>query len=224
MMPMPVGRNGEDADGERADRPANGVGGPPAGRGAPPGAAAGGDRGGGGREQQDPAEREAQAGDVGRVQAGLGDVQAVRHDPEAGEDEAEGDGEADPRGARHMRPREDPGQRGAQDHRDAERRRRRPGQGQLEEVRDDERQPGDQQGALQRREAIAPRPAGSGEDEHPVGTLGRRGGCHRRSVPATRPDSQPARLWGRGTAHRHPAGAGGSHGAAGRVTPLASRL
>jgi hypothetical protein len=35
---MPVGRNGEDADGERADRPANGVGGPPAGRGAPPGA------------------------------------------------------------------------------------------------------------------------------------------------------------------------------------------
>jgi hypothetical protein len=103
-------------------------------------------------------------------------VKAVRHQPEAGEEQAEGDREADPRGARHVRPREDPGQRGAQDHRDAERRRRGAGENQLEQVRDDERQPGDQERALQRREALAPRPAERRREKRAIGRLGRRGG------------------------------------------------
>jgi hypothetical protein len=173
--------------------------GAPAVRGAPAASlrAAGGRGGGGaGCDEQEAADGEGHAGDVGRVQPGRGDVQPVRHDTEPGEQQAEGDGEAGPRGARHMRPREDPGQRRAEDHRDAERRRRGAGERQLEEVRDDERQPGDQERALQRREALAPRPAERRQEKRAVGRLGRRGGGrHRRSLAVTRPGAQPARRW-----------------------------
>ena len=115
---------------------------------APGGAAR---RGGGrdpGRDQQQPADDVADAGEVAPVGTRVDHVQAVGDDAEADREEADDDAEHEPRRTGDVRLGERPRHGNDDDHRDAEHRRVGPREREVEQVRGDEHEPGEQERAL----------------------------------------------------------------------------
>ena len=140
----------------RADDPPGGVGGAPAQAGPARCAARRGDGREAGRDEQQPAHDVADAGDVAPVGARVDDVQPVGDDPEADGDQPDDDAQRDAGRSYHVGLGERPRRRERDDGRDAECRRVGAREGEVEQVRHDEREAGEQERALGTREPLAP--------------------------------------------------------------------
>ena len=91
----------------------------------------------------------AHAGDVGPVRSGVHDVEAVRDDAEAERQQADDDAEDEPRRPRDVRLGQRPGDRDGDDREHAGQRGVGAGERQVEQVERDEREPGEQERALE---------------------------------------------------------------------------
>ena len=153
-----------------------------------------------GRDEQQPARDVADAGDVAPVGARVDDVQPVRDDPEADGDQPDDDAQRDAGRSCHAGLGERPRRRERDDGRDAECRRVGAREGEVEQVRHDEREAGEQERALGTREPLAPtatRRRGGLRHGRSLGALGvAYGGRHALTVSHRRP------VWHRGNPWR----------------------
>ena len=168
-------------DGERdhhaARHPAGGVRDARRESGATRAASGRGDGGEAGRDQREAAGDVADAGHVAPVGAGVDDVQAVRGDAEPGGEQPDGDAEREPGRPGQVGLGERPGERRGEDGEHPERRRVGAREREVEEVRRDEREPGEKQRSLKAGEA---------------------GGRHAVTIAVRLRPGQPAGPWRRG--------------------------
>ena len=178
-----------NGDERGAGEPARAMRGAPAETGPPGRASRRRDGGEAGRDEQGPAEGVADSADVARVEPGVDDVQPVRDPAEADGQQPDDDAQPEPRRPRHARLGERPGQRQGHDGEHAEHGGVGAREREVEQVGGDEREPREQQRALEARdplaEAAARRRGGGGAGLGGARLERDRG--HARTVPGRRP-------------------------------------
>ena len=158
-----------------AGDPAEHVSGAPGEAGAPGRPRGGGGGGDAGGDEQQPAEDVSDARDVAPVGPGVDHVQAVGDDAEHEHHQPDDDAERQPRRPRHVRLGQGPCRRDGDDHRDADCRRVRPREGQIEQMGRDEGEAREQERTLGARDPLAPAAARRGGRDGPglrLGALG----------------------------------------------------